>query len=51
MAGLIGWLHRRKRARRAIPESWLAILNEHVSFYRRLPDEDLIRFLQLNSLL
>jgi Mlc titration factor MtfA (ptsG expression regulator) len=46
MTGLIRLLHRRKLTRRAIPESWLAILNEHVSFYRHLADEDRTRFLQ-----
>jgi len=49
MAGLIRLLHRRKLALRAIPESWLAILNEHVSFYRRLADEDRTRFLQYHK--
>jgi Mlc titration factor MtfA (ptsG expression regulator) len=46
MAGLIRLFHRRQLARRAIPESWLNMLDEHVSFYRRLADEDRTRFLQ-----
>jgi Mlc titration factor MtfA (ptsG expression regulator) len=46
MAGLIRMLRRRKLARRAIPESWLAILNAQVPFFRRLAGEDRIRFLQ-----
>ena len=46
MAGLIRILHRRKLARRAIPESWLTILSAQVPYYWRLADEDRTRFLQ-----
>ncbi|MEJ2727133.1 MAG: zinc-dependent peptidase [Deltaproteobacteria bacterium] len=46
MAGLIRILRRRKLARRAIPESWLTILNARVFFYQRLAGECRTRFLQ-----
>jgi Mlc titration factor MtfA (ptsG expression regulator) len=46
MAGLLRIFHRRRLARRAIPESWMTIMNAHVSYFRLLADEDRIRFLQ-----
>jgi hypothetical protein len=46
MAGMIRRLHRRKLARRALPESGLAVLNVQVADYRHLADEECTRFLQ-----
>ncbi len=45
MAGLIRILRRRTLAHRAIPESWLAVLNAQVPFYGRLAGESRPRFL------
>jgi hypothetical protein len=43
---MIRRLHRRKLARRALPESGLAVLNAQVADYRHLADGERTRFLQ-----
>ena len=45
MSGLIRTLHRKKLAKKPIPEEWLRILEEKIPFYRRLSGDLKERFL------